>query len=110
VFIFSKPTTSACRAGGAGVFQTYRRGEAQRRNVIGEQRGRKVLIQKAGIEMADVDRIDLLGVQPGMFERAHGRIDHHLLGVELVEFAEGGVEPTADDWRTHEVCPRLKAC
>ena len=89
-------------AGGTGIFQANRRREAQCLDVVGQQGRGKVLIHKAGIEMANVDGVDLLRRDVGMRQSANGGLGHHQLGIEVVELTEWGVIPACDNGRSHK--------
>ena len=57
---------------------------------------REVLADEAGIEVADKDAVDVLGLEAGAVECGLDRVPDHLLQVQLVEFPEGRVAPSDD--------------
>src|SRR5205085_2692756 len=84
------------RSGRAGVLDPGRALEAQVGGGLQHQRGGKILGREAGVEMAEHDLVDLLGLDPGVGERTLSDAHDQALDGFTFELAERRVGPSND--------------
>ena len=93
------------RAGGAGVLDPRRRGEAQIAARLQHQRGREVLLHEAGIELAEINGVDVTRLDAGVGQRLGGDVGNHGLDIQILVLRELQVVP-ADDAGGHGGSPQ----
>ena len=96
------------RAGGAGVLDTGRRLEAEIGMGLQRQRGVELLAHEAAVHVADVDHVDVLGLDAGVGDGLGRGLHHQRFAGFAVELAELAVGPS-DDAGRHCQSPRFAA-
>ena len=66
-----------------------------------DQRGSEFLAHKAAIEMTEIDFVNLVGTETGIFQRGDGDLDDQALDILRFVLAERHMRP-ADDTGAHD--------
>jgi len=87
------------RAGGAGILHAGAGLEAQVGMGLQRQRGMELLAHEAAVHVADVDHVDVAGLDAGMGDRLARRLHDQRFAGLAIELAELAVGPTDDAGR-----------